>query len=136
MDKEQEKINNAIEEVSPSNYLDTLDRERPYNGQPWTDAGIRGRQEVSGITMRDIRDCYIRACFECSGLSPSEYPKSIFDLDWSSIDPLAVIQNTLCWVERYMGIFPNTSHMSFEETMKQVPIVDLGEDDGFSKGIY
>ena len=123
-----EKIREAIELVSPSNYLDTLDRERPYNGQPWTEAGIRGKQEVSGITMRDIRDCYIKACFECSDLSPSEYPKSIFELDWDRIDPIAVIQSTLCHIERYMGIFPNTPKLSFEETMKLVPTVDLEEE--------
>lgn len=37
------------------------DRERPYNGQSWTDEGERGRAEVKGLTMRDIRDCLIKA---------------------------------------------------------------------------
>lgn len=37
------------------------DRERPYNGQPHTDHGERGKAEVKGLTMRDIRDCLIRA---------------------------------------------------------------------------
>ena len=37
------------------------DRERPYNGQPWTDDGVRGQQEVHGLTMRDIKDCLIKA---------------------------------------------------------------------------
>lgn len=37
------------------------DRERPYNGQPWTDDGIRGQTEVKRLTMRDIRDCLIKA---------------------------------------------------------------------------
>lgn len=128
MNEDVERINQAIESVSPSNYLDALDRKRPYNGQPWTSVGTRGSQEVSGITMRDIRDCYIRACFECSCLLPSEYPKSIYDLDWNNIDPIAVIQATLCWIERYMGIFPNVTHLSFEETIKQAPIVDLEKD--------
>jgi len=130
MDKEtQEEINEAIERMSPSNYLDTLDRERPYNGQPWTDAGIRGKQEVFGITMRDIRDCYIRACYESAKIPEGECPKTIFDLDWDGIDPIAIIQNTLCWIERYMGIFPNTPHLSFEETMRGVPIIDLNEEE-------
>jgi hypothetical protein len=37
------------------------DRERPYNGQPWTDDGVRGQQEVHGLTMRDLKDCLIKA---------------------------------------------------------------------------
>lgn len=37
------------------------DRERPYNGQPWTDDGARGKTEVRGLTMRDIRDCLMKA---------------------------------------------------------------------------
>lgn len=40
------------------------DRERPYNGQSWTDDGERGRQEVKGLTMRDIRDCLIKAMLQ------------------------------------------------------------------------
>jgi hypothetical protein len=37
------------------------DRERPYNGQSWTDEGERGKTEIKGITMRDLRDCLIKA---------------------------------------------------------------------------
>lgn len=37
------------------------DRERPYNGQPWTDDGLRGSTEVTGLTFRDIKDCLIKA---------------------------------------------------------------------------
>lgn len=37
------------------------DRDRPYNGQSHTDDGERGKQLVEGLTMRDIRDCLIRA---------------------------------------------------------------------------
>lgn len=37
------------------------DRDRPYNGQSWTDNGERGKTEVKGLTMRDIADCLIKA---------------------------------------------------------------------------
>lgn len=37
------------------------DRERPYNGQEHTDDGERGKTEVKGLTMRDIRDCLVKA---------------------------------------------------------------------------
>ena len=101
-----EELSNIIEALSSSTYLDTLDRERPYDGQPWTHTGKRGSQLVSGLTIRDIRDCYIRGIFDASGLPCSEYPESLYDLDQNQIDPLAIAQNMLCWIERYMGIFP------------------------------
>jgi len=37
------------------------DRERPYNGQLHTHDGTRGKQEVKGLTMRDLKDCLIKA---------------------------------------------------------------------------
>lgn len=40
------------------------DRERPYNGQSHTDQGERGKQLVSGLTMRDLKDCLIKAMLE------------------------------------------------------------------------
>jgi len=99
------QIQEAIDKMFPTDILDTLDRSRPYNGQPWTDAGERGMQQVSGLTIRDIRDCFVRACYDSD---PSQnYPKSIYDLDWENIDIMAVCQNMVCWIERYMGIFPN-----------------------------
>ena len=33
-----------------------MDRDRPYNGQPHTDCGERGKTLVEGLTMRDISD--------------------------------------------------------------------------------
>lgn len=42
------------------------DRERPYNGQMHTDEGLRGKQEVRGLTMRDISDCFIKGLLEAS----------------------------------------------------------------------
>lgn len=55
------------------------DKDRPYNGQPWTCDGERGKQEVKGITMRDIRDCLIKAMLisgaEDKYLDPEEFMK-------------------------------------------------------------
>src|SRR3954463_8298631 len=48
------------------------DRDRPYNGQPWTDQGERGKTEVKGITMRDVADCLVRAMLLSAPL-PKEY---------------------------------------------------------------
>jgi hypothetical protein len=55
------------------------DRERPYNGQPWTDDGERGQTEVKGLTMRDIRDCLVKAILASSPcdeyLNPRNFKK-------------------------------------------------------------
>ena len=99
------QISEAIDKLFPTDVLDTLDRNRPYNGQPHTDCGFRGKQEVHGLTMRDIRDCFISACYQSD--PGRKYPKSIYDLDWNRIDIMAVEQNMTCWIERYMGIYPN-----------------------------
>jgi len=102
---EKQELGEVIERLFPTDVLITLDRNRPYDGQPWTDDGERGKQEVYGITMRDIKDCFIKACYDCN--PNEETPKSIYDLDWENIDIIAVQQNLSCWIERYMGIFPN-----------------------------
>lgn len=72
-------------------------RERPYFGQAHTDFGQRGMTQVSGVTMRDVGDCIARA------FAQSIPPETGIDgMDWT-----ALIQNTLCNVEKMMGIFPN-----------------------------
>jgi hypothetical protein len=96
-----------LERLAPSDYFTTMFPDRPYNGQPHTDTGERGRTEVTGLTFRDLRDCYIRAQFLSSGLPPGEWPNSVHELP--DRDPLAVFQNMACEIERKMGIFPNCS---------------------------
>jgi hypothetical protein len=88
-----------------------MDPNRPYNGQPWTDEGERGKQEVFGITMRDLCDCmvvgFLMSTENLQGLAESgtaTYNDLYNDED---IDPRAVIQNTTCEVEKRMGIFTN-----------------------------
>lgn len=88
-------------------YLETFDRERPYDGQPHTDLGERGKQIVSGVTMRDIRDACIRAFFHSSGLPSDQYPETVYDLDLNSMSPVAVTQNLTCEIEKMMRIYPN-----------------------------
>lgn len=106
-------------------------RNRPYNGQPWTDNGIRGKQEVRGLTMRDIKDCLIQALlvsspnielakkvFEISkdpdiGIG-TEYAakgtwrtQDVYKIDFNDVSPIAIAQNLTCFIEHYMGIYPN-----------------------------
>lgn len=108
---DMEGLAREIERLEPSSLAAVLDRDRPYNGQPHTDHGERGRTLVEGLTMRDIVDCFTRACFDSSGLSPKDWPGSIYDLPWDDMDILAVRQNLGCWIEKYMGIFPNVPRL-------------------------
>lgn len=94
-------------------------RDRPYTGQAHTCTGMRGSQEISGITFRDMRDAYIRACCmsapdtpllhdeACKGEHAAICENDIYELDWEHIDPVAVIQNMSCEIEKMMGIYPN-----------------------------
>lgn len=101
-------LGRAIKAMNPADFPTAyLGRDRPYNGQPHTDEGTRGATEVRGLTMRDLKDCFVIGAFESSGLSADAYPADIYGLDWNVLDPMAVVQNMLCNVEKRMGIYPN-----------------------------
>lgn len=101
-------LGRAMEALDPSDYATAaLNRDRPYNGQPHTSEGKRGRTLVEGITMRDIKDCFVIGAFRATGKGLDEYPSNIYGIDWSGIDPMAVCQNMLCAIEERMGIYPN-----------------------------
>jgi hypothetical protein len=100
-----------LESLNPSSLAACLDPTRPYDGQPHTDTGERGRTEVKGITFRDLRDAFIRACFESSGLSIKEWPGDVYQLPWHEMDILAVAQNLSLNVEKAMGIYPNAPRL-------------------------
>lgn len=100
--------------------IKNMKRDRPYNGQVWTNMGKRGKTEVTGLTMRDIRDCYIRAVLlSASHLVPDLYTEAdkgedanicgndLYGFDLDKLDPIAISQNLTCEIERMMGIFPN-----------------------------
>jgi len=105
-------------------------RDRPYNGQPHTDTGIRGATEIKCITFRDLLDCFIRAVLLSTG--GEHYPDAklkdkmralydeakkgenaalcendLFGFNLDLLDPVAICQNLCCEAERVMGIFPN-----------------------------
>lgn len=103
-------------------------RERPYNGQPHTDHGERGKVEVRGLTMRDVADCIVQGFLQSSGnlhLQKKAFERTrefigtehadngtwrysdLYKIDLGGIDPQAVIQNAMCQIEHYMGIYPN-----------------------------
>lgn len=85
------------------------DRDRQYDGQTWTVDGIRGKTEVKGVTMRDIKDCYIKAVLLSMGVGLKEdwRPQDLYKVDYNNIDPLAIISNLTVEIEKMMGIYPN-----------------------------
>ena len=89
------------------------DPSRPFIGQPHTDQGERGKAEVSGIRFRDLADCLVRAFALSSGEGPVYSKAKDGTLTYNDLylvkdfDPIAVVQNLSCEVEKMMGIFPN-----------------------------
>ncbi len=106
-----EDLAQAIEALCPSSLAAHLDPSRPYDGQMHTTYGTRGAQEVHGITMRDVQDAFVRACYESSGLLIEQWPGSIYDLPWQEMDILAVGQNLGVNLEKAMGIYPNVPRL-------------------------
>ncbi len=107
MELNADNLGLIIESICPSSLVEAMDRDRPYDGQPHTNHGNRGETLVEGLTFRDVRDCFIRGCYDASGLEPKDWPGSVHDLPWDDMDIIAVQQNMSCWMEKYMGIFPN-----------------------------
>ncbi len=101
----------------------TTDPERPFTGQWHTDQGERGKTEVQGIRFRDLADCIVKAFIDSANgdtedkqLRDELYLRvedntlnynDLYKLDLSEVDPIALIQNTICRVEKLMGIYPN-----------------------------
>ncbi len=121
---ELDTFDEVLEDAFPEAHQRGMLRARPYEGQPWTSHGKRGETEIQGITFRDLRDCFIRACCQSAGggCSPDGdrlYEESekgenallsendIYSLPWDNMDPVAVAQNLTCEVEKLMGIYPN-----------------------------
>jgi hypothetical protein len=119
--KWEDKVLNAIEKLEPGGIFQ--DRNRPYDGQIHTDKGERGKTEVKSLTMRDITDCARIAIWE-SAFSP-ENAESIYDIDLSKVDPVAIEQNLACNIEKMMGIYPNAPKLSGSD----IPIIEIDEDD-------
>jgi len=120
---ELDGFDELFEHAFPASYQRGMLRARAYEGQPHTDHGHRGRQEIHGITFRDLHDAFVRACCLSAGGISEEYDRfyqeatkgerallaesDVYDLPWERMDIIAVAQNLSCEIERLMGIFPN-----------------------------
>ncbi len=94
----------------------SMDRNRPYDGQPHTDMGERGKTLVAGLTVRDVADCVVRSLLGAGGCE-KESPiwDDVYTLELGDIDPIAVVQNVTCEIEKMMGIYPNVPPLSAHE---------------------
>jgi hypothetical protein len=113
-----EDLTSIIDEVLGLN--NNASRDRPYNGQPHTQEGERGKTLVEGLTMRDVADCMAIGLLQVSGI-PELYDavergvwtyKDLYKLE--DFDPVAAIQCMGCQLEKMMGIYPNVPELIFE----------------------
>jgi len=104
-------------------------RNRPYSGPVQTAYGERGKTLVTGLTMRDIADCYVMGVLLSSYPAP-EYgkvadgtwePNDLYALDLNKLDPVAIQQNMSCCIEKMMGIYPNVPAMIARATLTAKP---------------
>lgn len=107
----------------------SMQRDRPYTGQSHTSEGIRGATEIKGVTIRDLRDAFIRAvinshpCYEPNSLNHIEPNMTLYEESLKGPNAalcagdiytlkgdcslMAVAQNLTCEIEKLMKIFPN-----------------------------
>jgi len=113
-DEFSKELDWAFAEIQGSSSY-SLDRNRPYNGQSHTTQGERGKQMVSGLTMRDISDCIVLSFLTCGDIH-RENPihDDMYTIDLKNIDPGAVIKNASCNIEKMMGIYPNVPPLKYE----------------------
>lgn len=118
-EKEKQRFNRGLEFAFKEAQGSTgwsMERNRPYDGQPHTDSGERGKTLVTGLTMRDVADCVIRgllAAGECKKKSPIW--DDVYTINTKDMDPIAVIQVTTCEIEKMMGIYPNVPPLQSRE---------------------
>jgi hypothetical protein len=110
-----------------------MQRDRPYNGQPHTCTGTRGATEIRGVTFRDLRDCFVRAVLLSTGAevingvdmrprheeakkgeAAALCENDLYGFNLDKLDPVAIVQNLCCEVEKAMGIFPNVPKLTSE----------------------
>lgn len=94
-----------------------MQRNRPFQGQPHTYIGIRGATPISGVNLRDLRDCFIRGYVlshsndidsnkgpidqALKGVDAILCEDNLYQLS-GDIDPMAVCINMLNELERIM----------------------------------
>ena len=107
---ELKDLDDTLKRISGS----SVDPQRPFDGQDHTEQGERGKTKVT-LRMRDIADCFVIGMALSSGPGRAYERASngtinrndLYEIELDAVDPLAVMQNMLCEIERRLGIFPN-----------------------------
>lgn len=108
----------------------TTDPKRPFTGQVHTHNGERGKTEVKGIRFRDLADCIVKAWIDAAGHTINDEAlreelrrraddgtlnhNDVYLLECGDVDPIALVQNVVCRVEKAMGIFPNIPKLKYD----------------------
>ncbi len=91
--------------------------EASHSPQPHTIAGKRGDVIINGVTFRQIAECVLRGMLD----GATHYDKTdtvnldyhrlidiIYKVEWlGDFDPMAIVQNASCHIEKVLGIYPN-----------------------------
>jgi hypothetical protein len=110
------------------------DRERPYDGQPHTSDGTRGKTKIKNITFRDLQDCFVKGCLLSCGIDqPELYQRvedgnwltdDVYKIDFEKVDPMAIEKNMSCEVEKLMGIYPNVPKLKYKIPTYEINLND------------
>jgi hypothetical protein len=127
MDEFIDELGDIIKQLSDH----TTDIKRPFTGQPHTENGERGKTEVKGIRFRDLADCVVKAWIDAAGHTIKNEQRrnelygraddgtlnynDVYEIDCGNVDPLALMQNVVCRVEKAMGIYPNVDKLREEK---------------------
>jgi len=94
-----------------------FDPGRPFNGQPHTYQGERGKTLVVGLRFRDVCDCFVIGWLQAAGRSQlAESGNATYNDVYEcgeDIDPIAVMQNMSVEMEKRMGIYPNVDRLTY-----------------------
>jgi len=120
MDEFNKLLKWAFTDIQGSNAL-SLDKNRLYDGQIHTYNGKRGKQIISGLTAKDISDCIVLGILDAGGIKRN-YPihDDIYTLNFSDLDPGAIIQNSICHIEKMMKIYPNIPKPKTKENKGEI----------------
>ncbi len=84
-----------------------------------------GQNRGGGHPVSRLSDCCVKALVDSAVDPPEELRRraedgtlnwnDLYDLDFSDVDPVAIVQNLGCRVEKAMGIFPNVPRLILPE---------------------
>ena len=120
---DRDNIEGIVETIADAIYQmgdNGFDPNRPFDGQPHTDQGERGKTLVAGLRFRDVCDCFVIGWLHSAGSaslaeSGTATYNDIYECPEKDVDPIAIMQAMSCEMERRMGIYPNVPKLKATE---------------------